>query len=75
MSVALFAIIVFAVRAANGFPWTDVLYGVLAEILLLWALRPNIKNMLAGTERVVNISLHGRIKAKREAKKAPGQHS
>jgi acyl phosphate:glycerol-3-phosphate acyltransferase len=67
MSVALFAIIVFAVRAVFGFPWIDVLYGVLAEILLIWALRPNIKNLLAGTERVVNISLHGRIKAKREA--------
>ena len=67
MSVALFAIIVFAVRATFGFPWVDVLFGVLAEILLILALRPNIKNLLAGTERVVNISLHGRIKAKREA--------
>lgn len=69
MSVALFAIIVFAVRAINGFPWIDVFYGILAEILLIWALRPNIKNLLAGTERVVNISLHGRIKAKREMQK------
>lgn len=69
MSVALFAIIIFAVRAVNGFPWIDVLYGVLAEILLIWALRPNIKNLLAGTERVVNISLHGRIKARREMEK------
>jgi glycerol-3-phosphate acyltransferase PlsY len=67
MSVALIAIIVFAVRAANGFPWTDVLYGILAEILLVWALRPNIKNLLAGKERVVGISLHGWIKARREA--------
>jgi glycerol-3-phosphate acyltransferase PlsY len=72
MSVAFFAIIVFVVRAINGFPWIDVLYGVLAEILLVWALRPNIKNLLAGTERVVNISLHGRIKAKREAEKSSG---
>jgi hypothetical protein len=64
---------VFAVRAAVGFPWTDVLYGVLAEILLIWALRPNIKNLLAGTERVVGISLHGRIKTKREAQKISGQ--
>ena len=69
MSVALFAIIVFAIRAASGLPWIDVLYGVLAGILLVWALRPNIKNLLAGTERVVNISLHGWLKAKREAAK------
>jgi glycerol-3-phosphate acyltransferase PlsY len=75
MSVALFAIIVFAVRAANGFPWTDVLYGILAEILLLWALRPNIKSLFAGKERVVGISLHGWIKAKREAAKTPKPQS
>ena len=67
MSVALFAIIVFAVRATFGFPWMDVLYGVLAELLLIWALRPNIKNLLAGKERVVGISLHGWLKARREA--------
>ena len=71
ISVALIVIIVFAVRAVNGFPWMDVLYGVLAEILLLWALRPNIKNLLAGNERVVNISLHGWLKARREAAKVP----
>jgi hypothetical protein len=33
---------------------------------LVWALRPNIKKLLNGTERVVNISLHGRIKAKKD---------
>jgi glycerol-3-phosphate acyltransferase PlsY len=69
MSVALFAIIVFAARAAQGAaPWTDVLYGVVAEILLIWALRPNIKNLFAGQERVVHISLHGWIKSRRERK-------
>jgi glycerol-3-phosphate acyltransferase PlsY len=73
MSVALIAIIVFAIRAANGFPWTDVLYGVLAELLLIWALRPNIKSLLAGNERVVQLSLHGWLKARREAKKTSGQ--
>lgn len=70
MSVALFAIIVFAVRAVNGFPWVDVLYGVLAEILLIWALRPNIKSLLEGNERVIHISLHGWLKARREAAKS-----
>ncbi|MEW5939960.1 MAG: glycerol-3-phosphate acyltransferase [Chloroflexota bacterium] len=68
MSVALFAIIVFSVRAAQGaLPWTDVLFGVVAELLLIWALRPNIKNLFAGKERVVGISLHGWIKSKRQA--------
>lgn len=69
MSVALFAIIVFIVRAINGFPWADVLYGVLAEIILIWALRPNIKNLFSGNERVVHLSLHGWLKARRETSK------
>ena len=67
ISVGLTAIIVFAVRAWLGeSPWIYVLYGVLAEILLLWALRPNLKKLMEGTERVVGISLHGRIKARNE---------
>lgn len=68
MSVALFAIIVFAVRAINGFPWVDVLYGVLAEVILIWALRPNIKSLIDGNERVVKFSLHGWLKSRRDAK-------
>ncbi|MFZ5881492.1 MAG: glycerol-3-phosphate acyltransferase [Chloroflexota bacterium] len=66
MSVALFAIIVFAVRGQ----WVYVLYGVLAEVLLIWALRPNIQKLLSGNERVVGISLHGRLKAKKEKESA-----
>ena len=67
MSVAFFAIIIFAVRAWLGYGlWIDVLYGVLAEILLIWALRPNLKNLFSGQERIVRQSLHGWIKSKRE---------
>jgi glycerol-3-phosphate acyltransferase PlsY len=52
LSVGLMSIIILGVRAATGLaPWEYVLYGVLAEILLIWALRPNIKRLLAGTER------------------------
>jgi glycerol-3-phosphate acyltransferase PlsY len=73
MSVALTAIVVFAIRAWLGYsPWIYVLYGVLAEILLLWALRPNIQKLLNGTERVVGISLHGRLKARKEQRSAAG---
>lgn len=67
ISVGLTAIIVFAVRAWLGYsPWIYVLFGVLAELLLLWALRPNLKKLVEGTERVVGISLHGRLKARKE---------
>lgn len=69
MAVALFAIIVFAIYAAQGIlPWWYVLYGVGAELLLIWALRPNIKKLFAGQERVVGISLHGWIKKKQAEK-------
>ena len=70
MAVALFVIIVFAIRAALGLmPWIDVLYGVAAELLLMWALRPNIRKLLAREERVVGMSLNGWIRKKREESK------
>jgi glycerol-3-phosphate acyltransferase PlsY len=69
MAVALFAIIIFAVRALlfDG-QWMDVLYGVGAEILLVWALRPNLKKLLQGNERIVKYSLNGWLKARKEKK-------
>jgi len=52
LSIGLMTMIIFAVRAAAGLaPWEYVLYGLLVELLMLWALRPNIKNLIAGTER------------------------
>ncbi len=69
MAVALFAIIVFAIRASQGLmPWIDVWYGVGAEILLMWALRPNLKKLFEGNERVVKYSLNGWLRARREKK-------
>jgi glycerol-3-phosphate acyltransferase PlsY len=67
ISVALFATLVFAVRAWQGnTSWLDAWYGVAALLLLLWALRPNLRKLFRGEERVVRISLHGLIKARRE---------
>lgn len=55
MSVALIAMVIFIIRAWLGLsPWQYILYGLLAEILLIWALRPNIKRLIEGQER-----LHG----------------
>lgn len=54
MSAALVATLIFAYRAWIGVsPWQYVLYGVITEIILLIALRPNIRRLLNGTERVV----------------------
>jgi acyl phosphate:glycerol-3-phosphate acyltransferase len=55
MSVAFIAIVVFAYRAWIGASsWVYVLYGVLAELILLYALRPNLVRLREGNER-----LHG----------------
>lgn len=54
LSAGLIAAIVFAIRASSGLsPWAYVVYGLAAEIVLIWALRPNIKRLLNGTERLV----------------------
>ncbi len=41
-------------------PWEYIFSGLLSEILIVWALRPNIKRLLDGTERLVG------FRAKRE---------
>jgi len=70
MAVALFAIIIFAILASQGsLPWTYVWYGVGAELLLMWALRPNLEKLFKGEERVVKYSLNGWLRARREGKK------
>lgn len=67
MSVALFSSLIFAVTAVQlGTPWQWVLYGVVAEVMLVWALRPNIQRLREGTERI-----HGFrpwLRKRREAK-------
>lgn len=54
ISVGLIATIIFAWRAVAGAgPAAYVLFGLGAEVLLLWSLRPNIRRLLAGQERLV----------------------
>jgi glycerol-3-phosphate acyltransferase PlsY len=66
MTAGLIVVVTFAVRAALGqSPWEYVVFGLVAEALLLWALRPNIRRLLHGQERLVG--LRAALKAKREA--------
>ena len=68
MAIGLVVIIVFTIRVFLGLQEpVDIWYGILAEILLLWALRPNIRKLLAGQERVVKFSLNGWLRARKEA--------
>lgn len=59
MSIGLVSAVIFAIRAWLGLsPSVYVFYGVAAEALLLWALRPNIQNLINGTERGVGWRTH-----------------
>jgi glycerol-3-phosphate acyltransferase PlsY len=72
LSIGLISILIFGVRAALGLgPWEYILYGVLAEILMVWALRPNLKRLREGTER--RHGLPAFLAQRRQAKKNQGK--
>jgi acyl phosphate:glycerol-3-phosphate acyltransferase len=74
MTVPLVIIIMFAIRAGLGQQEAiDIWYGVIAEILLIWALRPNIQKLLAGNERVIKYSLNGWLRARKNKTKPTKQ--
>ncbi|MEW6406720.1 MAG: glycerol-3-phosphate acyltransferase [Chloroflexota bacterium] len=53
-SLPIIAAIIFAIRAWQGLsPWQYIIYCLLAEMLVLWSLRPNLKRLMNGTERIV----------------------
>ena len=54
MSMPLIGSLIFLIRfLANDQPWEYILSGLLSEIFIIWALRPNIKRLLKGNERLV----------------------
>ena len=69
ISIGLIIIIVFGINIARGIQEPiDIWYGIFATLLLLWALRPNLKKLLTGKERVVKYSLNGWLRARKEAR-------
>ena len=71
LSAPIITTVVFAVLAWMGkLPWEYVVYGILAEILLAWSLRPNIKRLLNGNERL--IGLRAKRGKKQETKSTDG---
>jgi glycerol-3-phosphate acyltransferase PlsY len=73
LSIGLVTIIIFSVRAALGLgPWQYILYGVLAEIILTWALRPNLRRLREGTER--RHGLPSILQQRRQAKELKKNH-
>lgn len=56
ISIPFVALLVFAFRAWMGVsPWQYVLYALIAEVMLIWTLRPNIRRLFNGTERLVGL--------------------
>jgi glycerol-3-phosphate acyltransferase PlsY len=67
MAIGLVVTIVFAIYSGQGLlEPVNIWYGVIAELFLIWALRPNIKKLLTGKERVVKFSLNGWLRARKE---------
>jgi acyl phosphate:glycerol-3-phosphate acyltransferase len=54
MALPLIGSLIFLIRyLVLGEPWQYIFSGLLSEVLIIWALRPNIKRLLEGTERIV----------------------
>ena len=69
ISIGLIIIIVFGINISKGIQDPqDIWYGIFAELLLLWALRPNLKKLFTGKERVVKYSLNGWLRARKAAR-------
>lgn len=71
ISIAVLAMLFSIIQAAFfDMPWVYVAYGFISIGIVLWALRPNLKRLRAGTERVVGLRAYLR-KRKENARSAP----
>lgn len=67
MSIPLLAGIYFLIQAISGIsPWVFAGYGIVGELIVLWALRPNIQRLIKGTER--SVGLRAYLEKKRQQK-------
>jgi len=75
LSIGVMTVIIFSIRAMLGTsPWTYALYGLLVELLMLWALRPNLRNLRLGTERRhgLPVKLQERRLQRQKSQQPPG---
>lgn len=77
LSIALTTMLIFAVRAWQigppAAPWEYVIYGFLSLLVLAWALRPNIRRLMQGNERLVG--LRARLRARKEGQSTSSSSS
>lgn len=76
ISVAVAAMLISIVRAAFfGGSWVHALYGLVSIGIVLWALRPNLRRLYEGTERVVGLRAYLRKRAAaKQVAAAPETH-
>jgi glycerol-3-phosphate acyltransferase PlsY len=54
IAAAIAIVVILFLRAAyGGTPWQYGIYGILTTVIVIYALRPNIKRLIQGTERRV----------------------
>ncbi|NPV78116.1 MAG: glycerol-3-phosphate acyltransferase [Anaerolineae bacterium] len=64
ISITIISTVFFAYRALAGFsPWAYVVYGIIATLIVIWALRPNLDRLRQGKERVVGLRAYFMKKA------------
>lgn len=67
ISIAVLALVFSVIQAAfYGGPWIYALYGAISIGIVLWALRPNLKRLREGTERVVGLRAYLHKRAEKE---------
>lgn len=73
ISIPIIAAIILGIRAYLGLsPWEYLIYCLLAEILILWSLRPNLARLIKGDERIVGWRAK-RVDARRKAQNSTNQ--
>jgi glycerol-3-phosphate acyltransferase PlsY len=73
ISIALTALIIFTVRWVLGWAgWQDILFGAAALLLVTLALLPNLRRLLAGTERRVGLHTWLARKKNKASRFSPG---
>ena len=55
ISMALLHVIVFVILYTQGAPWEHIVFALITTSLVVFALRPNIKRLMEGTERRVGL--------------------
>ena len=70
ISITVLSTLFFAYRAVTGLsPWEYIIYGIIATVIVVLALRPNIDRLLKGTERMVGLRAYILKKATEKLKR------